>query len=247
MTGEPLTALIVEDDANVVDFIRRTMVVLGHECVCVTNLQDARDAYGRNAFDYVVLDLKIPAMADLLFPDMDCGMTFLSEIGQRGGNGRMPVLVMTTYAGEGFDMAIRLAELGASKCITKPLDDKPLSEIIREVLAKRILAGRGNAVTGSNSESADGEAPIVELGVLGGPYKLLGRNKSKPLTGVQYEVIRQLIAAGEEGFCKDRLEAIRPSALGALRRLSQDPDWKAVIRFPGKAGLGYRLRRPRRR
>ena len=135
MTRTPLRALVVEDDGNVVDFIRRTMVVLGHDCVCATNVQDAREALRKGDFHYVLLDLKIPAMPDGLFPNIDSGMTFLAEIGKERGNGRTPIFVMTSHTDQGFGMAVKLTQMGASHCIPKPLDDKPLSQIIQEVLA----------------------------------------------------------------------------------------------------------------
>lgn len=134
MTRTRLKALIVEDDSNVVECIRRTMIVLDHDCVCVTNVQDAREALRREEFHYVLLDLKIPAMPDGLFPTIDSGMTFLAEIGRERGNGRTPILVMTSHTDQGFGMAVKLTQMGASRCIPKPLDDKPLSQIIQEVL-----------------------------------------------------------------------------------------------------------------
>jgi len=147
MTKPPLIALVVEDDANVVEFIRRTMIVLGHDCICATNVQDAREALRRGGLDYILLDLKIPALPDGLFPSIDCGMTFLAEIGNERGNGHMPVFVMTSYTDQGFGMAVKLANMGASRCIPKPLDDKPLSQIIQEVLADH----NGHAASGDKS------------------------------------------------------------------------------------------------
>jgi len=134
MTRTRLKALVVEDDGDVVECIRRTMIVLDHDCVCVTNVQDAREALRKEEFHYVLLDLKIPAMPDGLFPTIDSGMTFLAEVGRERGNGHTPVFVMTSHTNQGFGMAVKLTQMGASLCIPKPLDDKPLSQIIQEVL-----------------------------------------------------------------------------------------------------------------
>ena len=146
----PPRALVVEDDGNVVEFIRRTMVVLGHDCICATNVQDARKAMQQGTFDYALLDLKIPAMPDGLFPSIDCGMTFLAEIGRRRGDGRMRVIVMTSHTDQGFGMAVKLAHMGASRCVPKPLDDKPLSQIIQEVIAD----GNGHAAPAGQTGAA---------------------------------------------------------------------------------------------
>ena len=136
MTLPPLTALIVEDTAEVADFIRRTMVVLGHECICVNNLEGARQALAAGAFHYALLDLKIPALPDLLFPDIQCGLTFLDEIGHQKGLGKTPIFVMTTHTNEGFKLAVELTQRGASRCIPKPLDDTSLAQIIKETLTE---------------------------------------------------------------------------------------------------------------
>ena len=150
MMKTSLRALVVEDDANVVEFIRRTMVVLGHDCVCATNLQDAREALRDTDFHYVLLDLKLPAMPDGLFPVIDSGMTFLEEISRERGNGRIPVFVMTSFTDQGFAMAAKLIQMGAIRCIPKPLEDKSLVQIIREDLA----AHKRNAlVSGKTGQS----------------------------------------------------------------------------------------------
>ena len=129
-----LKALVVEDDPNVVEFIRRTMVVLGHDCVCATNLQDARESLRNNDLHYVLLDLTLPAMPDGLFPTSDSGMALLEEIGEKHGIGRIPVFMMTSFTDQGFAMATKLIQMGATRCIPKPLEDKSLPQIIREEL-----------------------------------------------------------------------------------------------------------------
>jgi len=148
MTKTSLRALVVEDDANVVDFIRHTMVVLGHDCVCATNLHDAREALHNAEFDYVLLDLRIPAMPDGMFPDADSGMTFLAEIGSKHGIGRMPVFMMTSYTDQGFAMATKLTQMGATRCIPKPLEDKSLSQVIRQALAEHSRNLQADGKTG---------------------------------------------------------------------------------------------------
>ena len=58
----------------------------------------------------------------------------------------------------------------------------------------------------------------------------------------QYDLVRNLIAAGEEGLDKDGMESECPSARNMLRGLmKKDPDWAEVIRMPGKTGGRYRI------
>ena len=54
-------ALIVDDDEQVVQTIEDTLVSLEHEHAWVTNQLDAQQLLRRESFDYVLLDLEIPA------------------------------------------------------------------------------------------------------------------------------------------------------------------------------------------
>jgi hypothetical protein len=79
---------------------------------------------------------------------------------------------------------------------------------------------------------APGERPIVD-----------GIEKSA-LTLPQYDVVKALLEAGKRGLSKDELDrkSKHGDARKILKRLAEsDPDWKAVIYFPGKTGGGYRI------
>jgi hypothetical protein len=68
--------------------------------------------------------------------------------------------------------------------------------------------------------------------------------EKRPLTLPQYDVVSALLEAGERGLGKDELErkSKHGDARKILKRLAEsDPDWSAVIRFPGRAGGGYRI------
>ena len=56
-----VSALVVEDDSQVMDTIEDTLYSLGHQHVWVTNQHDARRALRTEEFRYVLLDLQIPA------------------------------------------------------------------------------------------------------------------------------------------------------------------------------------------
>lgn len=60
----------------------------------------------------------------------------------------------------------------------------------------------------------------------------------------QYDVIKTLIDAGDEGLSKDDLEqdSRHPDARGILTRLRKKDDrWRQVIQMPGKSWRGYRI------
>jgi len=64
------------------------------------------------------------------------------------------------------------------------------------------------------------------------------------LTRPQYGVVKALLEAGERGLSKDELDhkSKHGDARKILKRLAEsDADWKAVIHFPGKPGVGCRI------
>jgi hypothetical protein len=71
------------------------------------------------------------------------------------------------------------------------------------------------------------------------------RGKPKPvLRFAQYNVVKALVDAGVTGLTLDQLvhHSGHTDARGILRRLADsDPDWRAVIHFPGKSGGHYRI------
>jgi hypothetical protein len=84
----------------------------------------------------------------------------------------------------------------------------------------------------------------VELRGRGQPPVVCGIQKERPLTVPQYDVVGVLLTAGEKGLTKDELVKVsmHADARGILRRLADsDPDWSAVIKFPGKPGVRYRI------
>jgi hypothetical protein len=68
-----------------------------------------------------------------------------------------------------------------------------------------------------------------------------GKEK-RGLSEPQMNVLQALWEAGGQGLSKDQLESDHSDARGILRRLmNADPDWAAVIHFPGKPHGSYRL------
>jgi hypothetical protein len=110
------------------------------------------------------------------------------------------------------------------------------------------VAPQSGATRGRDAAScspANTEAPLVELRGKGQPCRVLGKEK-RALSDAQYDVVEALLQSGDEGLKKDSLERVRTGARAALKRLADsDSDWQAVICFPARPGLGYRLCRPR--
>jgi hypothetical protein len=86
--------------------------------------------------------------------------------------------------------------------------------------------------------------PAVELGNRTDRPKVWGAEKER-LTDGEYDVIKVLLEAGDQGVNKDQLvvRSKRSDAVGILKRLRQrDPAWSQAIVMAGRPGAGYRLR-----
>ena len=225
-------ALIVEDDGLVVEFIKRSLIVLDHNCQAVHNLDDARKALETDSPSYIILDLKIPALPDGLFPDIECGMTFLGDVQRIKGKGRMPVIVMTSHTGEGFSLAVKLTRMGANACISKPLNDekKPLTQVVKEVLEdhhKKFPDGVNEAPASQEPLPFDGGVlayysthielcgeTILEAGNTGHGWGVLQALRKRNSTGkfIGYSAPRLANEVGLGGRVSERVMAVKNQA-----------------------------------
>jgi CheY-like chemotaxis protein len=131
-------ALVVEDDREIMKTVEDTLVGLGHEHDWADNLQDARGLLEANAYDYVLLDLQIPAQPNRGFAKIEHGRSMLDTVQQVKGKGRLPVIIMTGYHSKCLDQTTELAAAGASQFISKPFPEagRTLASVILDVLAK---------------------------------------------------------------------------------------------------------------
>jgi hypothetical protein len=88
-----------------------------------------------------------------------------------------------------------------------------------------------------------GNTPPVILGEFCDSPIVLGKEMPR-LTWSQYRVVKALLAAGNDGLTKDRLDAEsgHTDARKILKRLhDSDPNWAVVIVMPGIPGRRYRI------
>lgn len=129
-------ALIVEDDPHVLGYIEDTLCSLNHEHVWVTNQQDARQRFQEERFDYVLLDLQIPAKPNRGGANVDYGVNLLREMMGKPPRRDLPVIIMTAYTAEGLTLSNTLRSDGAADFIAKPFETsrRPLNTVIQEAL-----------------------------------------------------------------------------------------------------------------
>ncbi len=194
-----LKGLIVEDDLSIVPTLEDCLFSMGHECLCVTNQSDARNAIQAHDFDYVLLDLQIPARPHRGGADKQFGINLLEEIKQNPAKCYVPVIIMTAYLADGLNLSRKLSVLGAAEFIAKPFQsDRSIAKVIRSVL-------KGRSSTEDRAVAKDSHrTPTTELVVLA-PGKdpdasvasLCGPRAEKPEP--------QPFAGGEMVFHEDRV------------------------------------------
>ena len=129
-------ALVVEDSPEIAEsVIRDAFVALDHDFVVAPSLEEARQMFRERKFDYVLLDLTIPARASGGSPLKENGLMFLSDV-RKGYNAEaLPVCAITSQA-SGFNCALDLARLSVNATAAKPFEEVPLAKVIADMLEK---------------------------------------------------------------------------------------------------------------
>jgi DNA-binding NtrC family response regulator len=122
--------LIVEDDPEMRDLLRKVLEKEGYQVSVAADSREATASLSRISFDLVV--------TDMLMPD-DGGLELLQVI--REARPSLPVIIITAFGDWGSYS--RALELGAAAFISKPLKMAELIGAIHTALAGR---GAGQAV-----------------------------------------------------------------------------------------------------
>ena len=123
---EPMHLLVVDDDAGVLDLLRRYFSGHGFEVSTATDGAGMRAVLARQSADLVLLDLGLPG---------EDGLELTREL-RRRWNG---ALIIITGRGESVDRVVGL-ELGADDYVTKPFDLRELLARVRSVLRRSVPA-----------------------------------------------------------------------------------------------------------
>lgn len=130
-----MTVLVVEDDEDFRDVLRRLCLDVKHDAVCVGTQQEALAALAERRFDLVLLDLGIPLRPGTSARDW-AGRAVLTHLRSAGDD--TPVIVVTAQ-GKGYALCREmLVEEQATDFVQKTIDgwqDPPPKEVIERVLA----------------------------------------------------------------------------------------------------------------
>lgn len=134
-------ALVVEDDNRTADAISDILFSLGHELDHVTNQEDALAKLDAGRYNYVLLDLHIPARPNRGGASHEFGVNLLRAIRERHGPNQLPVIIMTAHHGKCVDHTSELTHAGATEFISKPFPEtgRTLAVVVRSVLDNRAI------------------------------------------------------------------------------------------------------------
>ncbi|MFZ9789128.1 MAG: response regulator, partial [Burkholderiaceae bacterium] len=122
--------LLVEDDAVLLDIVRRSLSDSGMRLDCASDLALARHFWSANRFDAVVLDLNLPLDAE---GKRGSGIDLLRS--QRKLGDSTPVLILT--ARNRTDERIAGLDAGADDYLGKPFELAELAARLRALVRRR--------------------------------------------------------------------------------------------------------------
>lgn len=114
--------LVVDDDAGILELLRRYFTGQGFEVSVAANGAEMRDALAQTTIDLVLLDLGLPG---------EDGFELTRQL-RKSWNG---ALIIITGRGESVDRVVGL-ELGADDYVTKPFELRELLARVRSVLRR---------------------------------------------------------------------------------------------------------------
>ena len=157
MTEHTHHALIVEDDAKIVDVVTDHIESLGHGCDCAANQAEARELLAARKYCYVLLDLEIPVKPKRM-ARKEYGINLLEEIRRRAETCRTIVIIMTSHGTDGPYLAVEMMKKGADDYICKPFNSGPggraPTDVIKQALQKGCKHSPGHCPVLAGGESA---------------------------------------------------------------------------------------------
>lgn len=219
--------LIVEDDAEIRQFLQSSLLLNGYASNCVSQLQDAKQHFAQFKPLLTILDLNLP--------DGD-GAEFITSIRSYSD---LPIIVLSAKHSE--QEKVRCFDLGADDYLSKPFGIQELLARIRVSLNRTSKMTLRDDVYKVGSLEIDMANQLVKLNDL--PlhltpieFKLLFQLAQKPGKAFSH---RQLLSAVWGSEYVDEIHYLRIH-MGRLRaRLEENPATPRYILT--EAGIGYRL------
>jgi DNA-binding NtrC family response regulator len=115
------TILCVDDDAAVLQVVRRTMDVAGHRVIAVTNVESAFGILRTDDVDLIISDYRMPGIT---------GLEFLQQLSEQGS--AVPLIMLTGHAS--IEHAVASMKAGAIDYVEKPVGPEQLRLVVEQAL-----------------------------------------------------------------------------------------------------------------
>ena len=123
-SADRATVLLVDDSVSVRKFVGQMLEKAGFRVFTAVDGQDALQQLLEQAVDVVVTDLEMPRVN---------GYTLIEDLRRRSATRDVPVVVMTTRAGDKHANLAR--RLGVRHYVTKPVDEQAFIHLVESVVA----------------------------------------------------------------------------------------------------------------
>jgi len=226
--------LIVDDDPDIIDIIRRYFSAQGFAVSAATDGTGMRNVIEAGEIDVVLLDLGLPG---------EDGFTLTRYLRERWRG----ALIIVTGRGDSIDRVVGL-ELGADDYVTKPFDLRELLARVRSVLRRATDARPPDAAPGEvvhfggfrlNLDSRDLTDPAGNsVALTTGEFDLLSAFVTHPNRVLSRDDLMNRIH-GRDAGPYDRAIDVQ---IGRLRRkIENDPAQPAMIKSVRGAGYMFAL------
>ena len=171
------TILLIEDDQGIADTLRRVLAEEGHEVAVERRGDDGLARAGRDSFNLVITDLRLPGLS---------GLELVRQL--HAAQPRLPIILTTAFGTT--ETAIEATKFGAYDYLLKPFDLPRLLELVRKAVeSNRLMCEPVSLGQGGAHDALVGQSAAMQA-----IYKEIGRVASKPVP----VLIRGETGAGKE-------------------------------------------------
>jgi DNA-binding response OmpR family regulator len=237
---EPVSVLVVDDDADVRELLRDYLSDQGYTVLEADGAAAARALLGERVPDLALLDVGLPG---------EDGLSLARHIRERFDIG----IIMISGAGETVDRIVGL-EVGADDYVSKPFDPRELRARLKSVLRRYQRNNDSASASAPATPSAATPTRRVPVGacVLDLDTRQLfnAAGEETPLTSMEFDLLHVFIERPNRPLSRDQLLTLTQNRdwdpfdrsidirIARLRRkIEADPDQPQVIRT--LRGVGY--------
>jgi len=173
--SSPRRILIVDDDAELRDYIGQHLEELGYKTVSAVNGQEAMKIVGEGNVDLVVSDVKMPVMD---------GIAFLKLMRSNVGTHHIPVIILSSKN----DIADRIEgwDNGADGYLGKPFNISELDTMIENIIGTRLkLKGKFSGAQDADARMAPPEVKGYDEALMEKIIKIVNEHIDNPELNVE--------------------------------------------------------------